>query len=74
MELFREFNKNFPPHEVRTFTLVTPYVGNTMLAKLEETLEYLNDLQIKNPIEVVVNDFGVLRLLSKKYTNLKPIF
>jgi len=28
-----------------------------MLAKLEESLEYLNDLKIKNPIEVVVNDF-----------------
>jgi len=74
MELFREFNKNFPPHCVRTFTLVTPYVGNTMMKKLEETLEYLNSLKIKNPIEVVVNDFWVLRLLEKKYINLKPIF
>jgi hypothetical protein len=45
-----------------------------MLAKLEESLDYLNNLKIKNPIEVVVNDFGVLRLLSTKYTNLKPIF
>ena len=45
-----------------------------MLKKLEETLEYLNNLRIKNPIEIVVNDFGVLRLLNKKYTNLKPIF
>jgi hypothetical protein len=45
-----------------------------MLAKLEESLDYLNSLKIKNPIEVVVNDFGVLRLLSTKYTNLKPIF
>lgn len=26
MVYFREFNKNFPPHKVRTFTLVTPYV------------------------------------------------
>jgi hypothetical protein len=31
-------------------------------------------LHIKNPIEVVVNDFWVLRLLSTKYTNLKIIF
>jgi hypothetical protein len=45
-----------------------------MLAKLEESLDYLNSLKIKNPIEIVVNDFGVLRLLSTKYTNLKPIF
>ncbi|MDD3646704.1 MAG: hypothetical protein PHH06_04855 [Candidatus Gracilibacteria bacterium] len=74
IELFKEFNKNFPPHTVRTFTLVTPYVGNTMLEKLEETLSYLNDLKIKNPIEVVVNDLGVLRLLTTKYTNLQICF
>ncbi|QFR39364.1 hypothetical protein A9Q91_03975 [Candidatus Gracilibacteria bacterium 28_42_T64] len=74
IEEFKIFNKNYPPHTVRTFTFVTPYVGDTMLAKLEESLEYLNNLKIKNPIEVVVNDFGVLRLLNKKYTNLKPIF
>ncbi|MDD4151828.1 MAG: hypothetical protein PHR68_04400 [Candidatus Gracilibacteria bacterium] len=74
MELFREFNKNFPPHKTRTFTLVTPYVGNKMLAKLEESLEYLNSLNIKNPLEIVVNDLGVLRLINTKYTNLKPVF
>jgi hypothetical protein len=26
IEYFKEFNKNFPPHTIRTFTLVTPYV------------------------------------------------
>jgi hypothetical protein len=72
--LFREFNKIYPPHKTRTFTLVTPYVGNKMLSHLEETLEYLNNLSIKNPIEVVVNDLWVLRLLNTKYTNLKPVF
>lgn len=71
---FQTFNKKYPPHKVRTFTLVTPYVGDTMMRYLEETLEYLNELQIKNPIEVVVNDFGVLRVITKKYTRLKPIF
>ncbi len=71
---FREFNKNFPPHKVRTFTFVTPYVGNKMMERLEESLEYLNSLNIKNPIEVVVNDFWVLRIINKKYTNLKIIF
>lgn len=74
MEKFQEFNKNYPPHTVRTFTFVTPYVGDTMLEKLEESLAYLNDLKIRNPIEVVVNDFWVLRVLNKKYTNLKPVF
>ncbi|MDA7494833.1 hypothetical protein N8455_00665 [Candidatus Gracilibacteria bacterium] len=74
IEKFQEFNKKYPPHTLRTFTFVTPYVGDTMLGKLEESLEYLHNLNIKNPIEVVVNDFGVLRLVEKKYTNLKPVF
>ncbi len=74
IELFKKYNKNFPPHTIRTFTFVTSYVWNKMLEKLEESLEYLNNLKIKNPIEVVVNDFWVLNLLTKKYKNLKPIF
>ncbi len=74
IEKFQVFNKNFPPHKVRSFTLVTPYVWDIMLERLEEWLAYLNELKIKNPIEIVVNDFWVLRLLNKKYTNLKPIF
>lgn len=74
IEKFQQFNKNYPPHITRTFTFVTPYVGDKILEKLEESLEYLNNLKIKNPIEVVVNDFWVLRLLNKKYTNLIPIF
>lgn len=74
IEKFREFDKKFPPHKLRTFTLVTPYVWDKILEKLEETLEYLNNLNIKNPIEIVVNDFWVLRLLETKYTNLKISF
>lgn len=74
IEKFREFDKKFPPHKLRTFTLVTPYVWDKMLGKLEETLEYLNNLKIKNPIEIVVNDFWVLRLLETKYINLKISF
>jgi hypothetical protein len=26
MELFREFDKKYPPHTVRTFVFVTPYI------------------------------------------------
>jgi len=26
INLFKEFDKKFPPHKLRTFTLVTPYV------------------------------------------------
>ena len=74
ISLFREFNKNFPPHRVRTFTLVTPYVWDNMLDRLDEVLNYLNELKIKNPIEIVVNDYWVLRLLNTKYTNLKISF
>lgn len=71
---FQEFNKNFPPHKIRTFTFVTPYTGNLMLERLKESLDYLNSLNIKNPIEVVVNDLWTLRLLNTKYTNLKVSF
>ena len=74
IEKFHIFNKNFPPHKVRSFTLVTPYVWDKMLERLEEWLAFLNELKIKNPIEIVVNDYWVLRLLNKKYTNLRPIF
>lgn len=74
IEKFQIFNKNFPPHCVRSFTLVTPYVGDLMLGRLDETLAYLNNLKIKNQIEVVINDFWVLNLINKKYKNLKIIF
>jgi len=74
IEYFREFNKNFPPHIVRTFTLVTPYVWDKMLKVLDKSLEFLNNLKIKNPIEIVVNDFWTLNLINEKYKNLKPIF
>jgi len=74
IEKFIIFNKNFPPHKVRTFTFVTPYTWNKMLERLDESLEYLNSLSIKNPIEVVVNDLWTLRLLNTKYNNLKICF
>ena len=74
IEKFSEFNKNFPPHKIRTFTFVTPYTGNKMMERLEESLEYLNSLNIKNPIEVVVNDLWTLRLLNTKYKKLNINF
>lgn len=74
IEYFLEFNKNFPPHKVRSFTFVTPYVWEKMLQRIDEALAYLNNLKIKNPIEIVVNDFWVLNLINKKYPNLKIIF
>lgn len=74
ISLFNDFNSIYPPHTSRTFTLVTPYTWNKMLWVLEKTLDYLNTLKLKTQIEVVVNDYWVLRLLETKYTNLKPIF
>lgn len=72
-EKFLEFNKKYPPFKTRSFTYVSPYVGNLMLEKISKTLDYLNNIKSKNPIEVVFNDLGVLSLLNKKFTNLKPI-
>gem|GEM_PF-610070 len=56
LEYFAEFNKNFPPHAPRSFTLVTPYVGDKMLEHLKKTLTYLHEVSLKKPIEIVVND------------------
>lgn len=71
---FLEFNKKYPPHKVRSFTLVTPYIWNGMINRLEETLAYLNSFKTRYDIEVVLNDYWTLNLLTTKYTNLKPIF
>gem|GEM_PF-6192326 len=53
---------------------MTPYVGNKMLDMLEKTLAYLHENPQKFPVEVVVNDLGVLRLITQKYTSLKITF
>jgi hypothetical protein len=54
-----------------TFTLTTPYVGPKGMDRLRKLFEYLNSEE--KGTEIVVNDFGVLHLLNKEYTNLKPI-
>jgi len=71
LSLFKEFNKVYPPYKKRTFTLVTPYVWNTMLLKLEEIFKFLNNYGKKT--EIVINDFWSLNII-KKYDNLVPIF
>lgn len=63
-ENFLDFNKNFPPHKSRVFSFVTPYVWDVMMEKLKKSLDYLNQINPKTPIEVVVNDFGVLRYIK----------
>ncbi len=73
-DLFLEFNKNFPPHKPRTFTFVTPYVWDVMMEHLKKSLSYLNNINSKTQIEVVVNDFWVLRVINSEFKNLKPVF
>lgn len=51
-------------------TYVTPYSGPEGLGKIDENLQFLNS---KGEFEVVLNDWGVLQLIDKKYPNLTPI-
>lgn len=54
-----------------SFSLVTPYVTDEGLEKLSELFDFLS---IEWPgCEIVVNDWGVLRLLSREYTSLTPV-
>lgn len=73
-ENFLEFNKNFPPHKSRVFSFVTPYVWDIMMEKLKKSLNYLNQINSKTQIEVIVNDFGVLRYINNNCKNLKVVF
>lgn len=50
------------------FTLVTPYVTEAGLAKLEKLFLLLPD-----KTEVVVNDWGVLRVLNSRFAGLVPV-
>lgn len=53
------------------FTLVTPYVTEKELVNLEALLE---ELASREPgCEVVVNDWGVLYLLNRRFPTLKPV-
>lgn len=54
------------------FTLLTPQVTEEGLKKIDILLHFLN--QQHKMFEVVINDFGVLNLISRKYrSNLKPV-
>lgn len=53
------------------FTLVTPYVTNEGLTKLRGLFDLLK--KQRECYEVVVNDWGVLRLLNKEYNSLQPV-
>ncbi len=52
------------------FTLVTPYVGPKGIEKIRELFSFLSD---KEDVEVVVNDFGVLHMLTSEFKSLIPV-
>lgn len=68
------FKKNKSIYESLDFILVTPYVGEKMLLRLKESLDFLNEKwKERNKIfEVVVNDYWTLNYIKTK-SNLKPI-
>lgn len=53
------------------FTFVTPYVTEDYLKRIDSLLR-LVEKKVPNS-EVVINDWGVLNLINKKYKTLKPV-
>ncbi|OGL39236.1 MAG: hypothetical protein A2043_10675, partial [Candidatus Schekmanbacteria bacterium GWA2_38_9] len=56
------------------FTLVTPFVTNKGIKRLIPLLKRVSELELgEKKIEVVFNDWGVLRLLRREYKELVPV-
>jgi len=56
------------------FTLVTPYVTNKGIDRLIPLFKEISGFEIQGKnIEVVFNDWGVLRLLRRDYKKLSPV-
>jgi len=53
------------------FSFVTPYVTNIGLDKLRILFELLKDKKVN--CEVIINDWGVLNLINRKYPDLAPV-
>jgi hypothetical protein len=53
------------------FSLVTPYVTDFGLEKLKALFNIVKDLKISP--EVIVNDWGVLKLIKDSYPSLEPV-
>ena len=53
------------------FSLVTPYVTNDGLKRIEGLFKLLKSIGIS--CEVIINDWGVLNLLNRDYPNLTPV-
>jgi hypothetical protein len=54
-----------------SFSLVTPYVTNSGLGKLEKLFRWLR--KNKTNCEVIINDYGVLDLINEKHRVLRPV-
>lgn len=52
-------------------SLVTPYITNDGLAKLEALFELLKKKSIS--CEVIFNDWGILNLINQRYPDFKPV-
>jgi len=52
-------------------SLVSPYVTNIGLGKLKALFEFLKLKKIN--CEVIINDWGVLNLINRRYPNLTPV-
>lgn len=53
------------------FSFVTPYVTDTGLEKLKLLFELLKALGIG--CEIIINDWGVLNLINRKYLDFQPV-
>ena len=53
------------------FSLVTPYVTDAGMAKLDKLFSFL--LGNGESCEVIVNDYGVLSLINEEYPGLRPV-
>ncbi len=62
---------NFSRMEGLRFTFVTPFVTEKGLCRLDHAFHFLK--RRLEDCEVVVNDWGVLEVLSKKYKTFKPV-
>lgn len=55
------------------FTLVTPPVNDAGLERIAALLPFLADAPGEGPAEVVVNDWGALRLVGRASGRIKPV-
>ena len=54
-----------------SFSLVTPYVTNEGLKKLEGLFDLFRNARLAD--EIIVNDWGVLNLVNRRYPQMKPV-